>query len=623
MAMNMDASLRLSAKVDGLNNIVSLNRGLQSVETTAKGVTGAMRGVAGAASGLSGALGTLAPLLSVAGLVGMVQNTIKAGDLMYDLSQRTGVAVESLAKFKKAASVSGTDIDVVAKAMNKLNKNIVDAATGNKEAAKGFALLRLSATNANGTLKTADQVMLEVADRFKGMNNDAVKARAAMALFGSRMGAELIPMLNMGGDAIDKLSIKMTTAFAIKADEYSDKIALLGGKVGALGADLTIALLPALQAVTDAVTSFVSAFNTLPDIAKTAAVAGASLAVAWGPLTGILRAASGGMALLGSSIAPVLEYISAVGVGLEGISVMATDAGFALASVPVAGWIAAAIAGLGALSVALYKNNQGFKSWADTSLNFIKVLASDGTSTMQRFGRNLASMWSGLVSIAQRVGGGIAQSFTGPFGVIANVARTVFSFVANQMIALWRMIPAPLRSVNEQGLKYIQGAWARASSMAAGASGAGGSKQAAVGSFAPDLGALASGGGNGGKSKKERDSELASIEAANGLYRSQESIKARIYVAEQDQNTSEKLRLEMIGRGVDLLAEAASIEREKLSTQVKAAKLQGVSDKLRASENQYTRELAAYIKQARESRSAYMSGLESLASGYSLSLIHI
>ena len=65
MAMNMDALLKIRAQVDGANNIVSLNRGLQSVETTAKGVTTAMRGMTGAAAGLSGALGTLAPLLSV------------------------------------------------------------------------------------------------------------------------------------------------------------------------------------------------------------------------------------------------------------------------------------------------------------------------------------------------------------------------------------------------------------------------------------------------------------------------------------------------------------------------------------------------------------------------------
>ena len=69
MAMNMDAALRITAKVDGANNITALNRSLQTVGSTAKGVTGALVGLTGASAGLSGALGALAPLASIAGLV--------------------------------------------------------------------------------------------------------------------------------------------------------------------------------------------------------------------------------------------------------------------------------------------------------------------------------------------------------------------------------------------------------------------------------------------------------------------------------------------------------------------------------------------------------------------------
>ena len=616
MAMNMDSVLRLSAKVDGLNGIVAFNRGLQSVESTAKGVTGAMRGLTGAAAGLSGALGSLAPLLSVAGLVGMVQNTIKAGDAMYDLSQKTGVSVESLARFKKAAATTGTDIETVAKAMNRLNKNIVDAATGNKQAAQGFALLGLSAKNSNGSLKSADQVMLEVANRFKDMPNDAVKAKAAMLLFGNRIGAELIPLLNQGGKSIESLSVKMSTAFAQKADEYSDKLATLSGKVGALGADLTIALLPALDAVTNAVTGVVSAFNALPDVVKSVAVGGAALAVAWAPLTAIFGAVAGGVAVVSTALASAVEYVSAVGIGLEGLSVMATDASLALASVPVAGWIAAAIAGLTALGVALYQNSEGFKKWADTSLNFIKVLASDGMGTMRSFGQSLASMWGGLVSLAKGVGRGIGSAFSGPFGVIASIARSVFDFVAQKIQGLWNLLPAGIRKGIGGVGSYFQGAWNKAAGMSS-VSGGGGIGGSGAAGFSPDLGALESGGGGGGKAKKERESQLLTIEAANGLFRSQEAIKARIAEAEQSQNTSEKLRLEMIDRGVRLMAEAADIQREKLTKTEREVKLKGIDDKLRASEAQYTRELAIFQKQAIDGLPSYFSGLESAAAGYS------
>lgn len=300
MAMNMDAILNLRANVQGTNNIVELNRGLMAVEGTAKGVSGAMRGLTGAAAGLSGALGALTPLASVAGLVGLAKGALDAGDKMHDLAQSTGVSVEALGRFKKAAAVSGTDIDGVAKALVKLSKSMLEASVGGKQQAAAFKALGISVTDSRGQLKSADGVMLEIADRFKQMPDGVAKTALALKFFG-RAGAEMIPMLDMGGAAIDKLSTKMTTAFAEKADAYKDKLAMLGGKVGALGADLLITLLPALDKITDAVTGAIDAFNKLPDPVKNFAVAGAAVAIAWGPTTSLIRGAIGVFALFSTS----------------------------------------------------------------------------------------------------------------------------------------------------------------------------------------------------------------------------------------------------------------------------------------------------------------------------------
>jgi len=297
MAMNMDALLRIKADVQGANQIVALNRGLQSVEGIAKGVTGAMRGLTGAAGGLSGALGALAPLLSVAGLVGLAKGSLDAGNKMYDLAQRTGVSVEALARFKKAAATSGTDIDAVSKALVKLSKGMLDAAAGSKQQMGAFKALGINIKDSSGQMKSADSVMLEIANRFKAMPDGVEKTALALKYFG-KSGAEMIPMLNMGGDAIDKLSVKMTTAFAEKANAYSDKLAMLSGKVGALGADLLIALLPALDKITDAVTGAVTAFNNLPDPVKNFAISGAAIAIAWGPVVSLIKGAIGVFALL-------------------------------------------------------------------------------------------------------------------------------------------------------------------------------------------------------------------------------------------------------------------------------------------------------------------------------------
>ena len=104
--------------------------------------------------------------------------------------------------------------------------------------------------------------------------------------------------------------------------------------------------------------------------------------------------------------------------------------------------------------------------------------------------------------------------------------------------------------------------------------------------------ATGDGTGKGTGAKKERESQLADILAANGLFRSQETISARIAVAEVDQNKAEVARLQNIDRSVQLLYEAAAIERSNIPLDEKQAQLRGVQDKLAASTNQYEREIA-------------------------------
>jgi len=94
----------------------------------------------------------------------------------------------------------------------------------------------------------------------------------------------------------------------------------------------------------------------------------------------------------------------------------------------------------------------------------------------------------------------------------------------------------------------------------------------------------------GSKGKKERESQLADIEAANGLFNAQNRIQARIFEATLLENQAEVLRLEYIQRGVELLAQSAEIQRSKDPQNEKEAKLKGVQDKLDASALKYAQD---------------------------------
>ena len=531
MAMNMNAALTISAKVDGANNITSLNRSLQAVEGTAKGLTGAMRGLAGASAGLSGALGALAPLASIAGLVGLAKGSLDAGDKMFDLAQKTGVSVEALARFKKAASTSGTDIDSVSKALVKLSKGMVEAAaTGKGKAADSLKALGLSATDASGKLKGADQVTLEIANRFKSMADGPVKAALAVNLFG-KAGADMIPMLNMGGQAIDKLSVKMTTAFAQKADEYSDKLTALSGKVGAFGADLLIALLPALNAVTDAVSSAVSAFNALPAPLKNVAVAATLIAIAWGPLAGLIKGTTAAFIASEAAIQGVRLQMKLA--AMEGIPLLNA----AIMSIPGWGWALAGAAALAGLLTWIYKTNEGFRDFVD---NLADVVANDFKAAMNQMGqqasntgKGIGETWTRLVNEARWVSSEIAKAFNSNFGFIGEMADWLSKNVGAKINEMVNAIPKSIRdklgiglqsaatgAINAlpggAGLLYAINAAQRASAMGPRPQGSSSSPTNAPPSapgFTPDIAALA-----GSEADKSQAAQIAmALKAALGL----------------------------------------------------------------------------------------------------------
>ena len=328
MAANLSAILNIAAKVTGEGAINGISGAMGKLNSASNTATGTLKRLAGGAGGLGGALGMLAPALSVGGLVTMATNSIKGAAAMYDLSQKTGVSVEALARFKKAASVSGTDIESVSKAIMKLSKGMNEAAqSGKGPVAEAFKTLGLSVTDATGKLKTGDQMMIEIADKFKAMPNGVEKTALALQLFG-RSGAEMIPMLNMGGDAIDKLKVKMTAAFAEKANEYSDKLTILSGKIGGIGTSIAIALLPALDVLASALTTIVDWFTKLPE-----------------PIQAIV----GGFTLLAigaTALAPLILVLGPAFTAI-GAAITAITAGGLAAT--IAGWLGALAPLLGAL----------------------------------------------------------------------------------------------------------------------------------------------------------------------------------------------------------------------------------------------------------------------------------
>lgn len=241
MATTMDAILKIAVKGEGFK---TAENGIKAIEKAGEGAAKSLGGIGNVLGNLTGGLLALGAGITAAGLVGFAKASLDAADGMRDLSQKTGVSVETLSKFQQAANKSGTDLDSVGAAMVKLSKNMMEAArTGKGPAAEAFKTLGISATDAKGNMKGVDQVMLQVADKFQKIPDGAEKASLAVAMFG-KAGAGLIPMLNEGRNAVEGLNATMTTEFAKKADNFNDSIEGVKASFGRMGMAIADQLLP-------------------------------------------------------------------------------------------------------------------------------------------------------------------------------------------------------------------------------------------------------------------------------------------------------------------------------------------------------------------------------------------
>lgn len=117
-------------------------------------------------------------------------------------SQALGINVERLQELQFAAKVAaGVSEDELTGALEGVSKTLFDARNNNVEAAQTLIRLGVPLKMISDKGVTADQVMMQLADRFKELPDGMYKTALANEAFGGS-GAKLIPLLNKGAQGI-------------------------------------------------------------------------------------------------------------------------------------------------------------------------------------------------------------------------------------------------------------------------------------------------------------------------------------------------------------------------------------------------------------------------------------
>lgn len=194
------------------------------------GLNSVQKTVSSFATATNKILGVIGFTLTAKAVFDLGKQAIELGDQLNRLSVQTGMTAGELARLKFAAEQSDTSLESVVGTFRFLSKNMNEAANGSAEAQALFRNFHVEFQNADGTLRSYNDVMLEVADRIKNTDNETLILAEGQKLLG-RGFAQTIPFFKQGSEALKAyfkefekfgLSDKEMTEFAKSADELKD-----------------------------------------------------------------------------------------------------------------------------------------------------------------------------------------------------------------------------------------------------------------------------------------------------------------------------------------------------------------------------------------------------------------
>jgi hypothetical protein len=110
----------------------------------------------------------------VEAIVHSFKAAIEHADELGKAAQKVGLPVAELSKLKFAADLSDVSMESLTIGLGKLSKAMLDVARGGGNETKlAFDQLGISATNADGTLKSGSAVLADVAGKFGGLTAPA------------------------------------------------------------------------------------------------------------------------------------------------------------------------------------------------------------------------------------------------------------------------------------------------------------------------------------------------------------------------------------------------------------------------------------------------------------------
>jgi chromosome segregation ATPase len=155
----------------------------------------------------------------------------EAADSLMKMSDQTGRTVEDLQVLQYIGEDVGVSVDTIVSAQAKLTRAMNDARRGTTQQVEAFKKLGINVTNADGSLRSATDVMGEVFDALGQMENQTDADAIALQLLG-RSAMEMNPLIKLGADGMRELTVAAEEGGAVMSETAVKTLDELGDEAG-------------------------------------------------------------------------------------------------------------------------------------------------------------------------------------------------------------------------------------------------------------------------------------------------------------------------------------------------------------------------------------------------------
>lgn len=368
-----------------------------------RGAQTAMRTVSVEADGLGGKLKALGGFLTAGAVLAwgrqVVQTYRTVGGEMLKIQRLTGATDQGAAGIWVAAQQSGVSVEKLATSV---------AIFQSKLQRGDLSKFGIDLTDATGNALPFEEALRRVSDRFASMDDASAKVDLARSLFG-RSGADLLPLLNKGGEALDEFIDKAEQmGLVLNSDDVKEATRnqrdfqlattaagfVIGKELLPLATKFTTWASAELPRVVGWVTTVGGAVADLPGPVK--AVVGAFLLM--GPATKVLGMVATPLRVIGNLASSGRAGLDMFRYGLAGITQegagAANMAGSFIRTIGPAG-VAAGVAGLGLIAVA-YTQIQLEQQRTKQNVKDLQQLMEGGLTPTEAAAQKLANTLAGI-----------------------------------------------------------------------------------------------------------------------------------------------------------------------------------------------------------------------------------